>query len=330
MRWGWVPLALGLSVAACGAAPVDTPDTVTPVLTVPPPATSTGSSGTTSATAGTRYPTVVATGDIACGSFGYNTQSGGGELVCQDEATARLVDSLDPTVFAALGDIQYEEGASIDFEDHYHRRWTGLKDRTRPAPGNHEYRTPGAAGYFGYFGALAGEPDRGYYSYDIGEWHVVVLNTNCDMVDCGPGSNQARWLEADLASSGAVCTLAYGHHPRFSSGWHGDQEWTAELFRILYESGVELYLAGHDHDYERLAPLDPERRPDPVGVRQFVVGTGGYDTRVGSLKPSAVTEAADDETFGVLELTLEPDAYGWRFIPTPGSTFTDQGRAPCH
>ncbi len=324
MRAAWVVPALVL--AACGGGPAEVPDTATPVLTVPRPTTTGGSSGTPS----TEAPTLLATGDIACGPSGHDTRSGGGALVCQDEATAGLVDSLDPTVLAVLGDIQYEDGSITEFEDHYHRRWSEWKERTRPAPGNHEYRTPGAAGYFEYFGALAGEPDRGYYSYEIGDWHVVVLNTNCDVIDCGPESNQARWLAADLAATDAVCTVAYGHHPRFSSGWHGDQEWMSDLFGILYQNGVELYLAGHDHDYERFAPLDPDRAPDPMGVRQFVVGTGGYDTRVGSLRPGEATEAAADDSFGVLELTLQPTSYLWRFVPIPGSTFTDQGQTDCH
>ncbi len=192
------------------------------------------------------------------------------------EITAGLLDGLTGTV-AVLGDTAYENGTPDEFARCYEPTWGRHKARTRPAVGNHEYGTPGAAGYFAYFGAAAGEAGKGWYSYDLGAWHVVALNSNCSLVGCQAGSEQEQWLRADLAANGARCTVAYMHHPRFSSGnVHGGSSAVDPLWRALEADGAELVLAGHDHDYERFAPqtasgaLDVER-----GVRQFVVGTGG-------------------------------------------------------
>ena len=246
------------------------------------------------------------------------------------EITASLLDGLPGTV-AVLGDSAYENGTPDEFARCYEPTWGRHKARTRPAVGNHEYGTPGAAGYFAYFGAAAGKAGKGWYSYDLGAWHVVVLNSNCTHVGgCQAGSEQERWLRADLAADGAECTLAYMHHPRFSSGnLHGGSPAVDPLWRALEEDRAELVLAGHDHHYERFAPqtasgaLDAER-----GVRQFIVGTGGRPLRsVGPPEPNS--EARDNTTLGVLHLRLRDGRYDWRFVGRPGSSFADAGGGSC-
>jgi hypothetical protein len=247
-----------------------------------------------------------------------------------DEATAAILDDTPGTVIT-LGDNNYGGELLADFEQCYGPTWGRHKDRTRPAIGNHEYATPGATGYFDYFGAVAGDRAQGYYSYEAGAWHVVVLNSNCGKVGgCDAGSAQEQWLRQDLAASPAACTLAYWHHPRFSSGGHGDGVGLQPLWKALWENGTELLLTGHDHDYERFAPLGVSGTPDPeYGVREFVVGTGGVGH--GSLPTvHAFSEVRNNDTFGVMKLTLSDDAYGWDFLPVAGATFTDSGAGTCH
>lgn len=267
--------------------------------------------------AGQAFPVLVGAGDIA------DCQSPG------DEATARLLDAIPGTVFTT-GDNAYESGTDQEFSDCYHPSWGRHRARTRPAPGNHDYGTPGAAGYFRYFGAAAGDPRRGYYSYDLGGWHVVVLNSNCRLMGCGADSAQVRWLRADLETHPAQCTVAYWHHPRFSSGPHGDAPDMAAIWQVLYDAGVDLALTGHDHLYERFAPQDPLARLDPArGIRQITVGTGGrshYEIR----RVAPNSEARNTDTFGVLKLVLEPARYSWEFIPQRGKTFRDSGATACH
>jgi hypothetical protein len=258
---------------------------------------------------GGRSPGVrlIAAGDIAsCSASG-------------DSATARLLQRL-PGIIAPLGDLAYERGTDDEFRRCYAPTWGRFRARTRPAVGNHEYGTTGAAGYFRYFGRLAG-PRRGYYSYDLGAWHVVVLNTNCEPAGgCGAGSPQERWLRADLAAHRTRCTVAYGHHPRYSSGPHGDDTTLAALWRALSRGGADLYLAGHDHDYERFRPFG--------GVRQFVVGTGGRSLYpILALRPGSQVHSTN--AFGVLQLRLRASSYAWRFVAVPGSGFRDSGSARC-
>jgi Calcineurin-like phosphoesterase len=229
-----------------------------------------------------------------------------------DEATARLLDRL-PGTIALLGDSVYERGSPAEYRRCF--AWARHKSRIRPAVGNHEYGTRGAAGYFAYFRV------RQWYSYDLGDWHVVVLNTNCGPAGgCGPFSPQARWLRADLAAHPALCTLAYAHHPRLSSGPHGSDTTIDALWRILRARGVDLYLAGHDHDYERFAPRG--------SLRQFVVGTGGR-----ALYPIVHripgSQAAQSYAHGLLALTLSADGYSWRFVPVAGDRYSDSGSARC-
>ena len=261
--------------------------------------------------------TAVAAGDIAsCSSPG-------------DEATARLLDRVRGTILA-LGDTVYEHGTPREYARCYAPSWGRHRARTRPAVGNHEYGTAGASGYFGYFGARAG-PRRGHHSYSLGAWHMVVLNSNCAAAGgCGIRSPQARWLAAALAAHRSRCTLAYMHHPRFSSGLHGSDETLTHLWRVLYAGGADVVLAGHDHHYERFAPQTPSGRRDRVrGIRQFVVGTGGRSLYP-ILRRLPNSEAAQTRTFGVLVLRLLPDGYRWRFVAVPGSTYRDSGSGRCN
>jgi calcineurin-like phosphoesterase family protein len=247
-----------------------------------------------------------------------------------DEATARLV-ARSPGTLATLGDTVYESGSPQQFADCYAPAWGRFRNRTRPTIGNHEYLTRDAAGYFDYFGAASGAADRGYYSYDLGAWHVVVLNSNCARVGgCQHGSPQERWLAADLAAHPAMCTLAYWHHPRFSSGVHGDFEQMQDVWQTLEDAGADLVLTGHDHDYERFAPQTATGAADPArGIVEFVVGTGGKNLRpIRDVRPNSVIR--NDQTYGVLRLRLRPSGYDWRFAPVPGSSFSDSGSAACH
>jgi len=260
---------------------------------------------------------LIAAGDIAsCHSQG-------------DEATARLLDGLSGTL-AALGDLAYERGTDAEFRQCYSPSWGRHKRRTRPALGNHDYGTGGAGGYFRYFGAAAG-PRRGFYSYELGAWHIVVLNSNCSHAGgCGVGSPQDSWLRADLAAHPAHCTLAYAHHPRFSSGLHGSDRTLRALWDALYDAGADVALGGHDHHYERLRPLNPAGRPDSRrGIRQFVVGTGGRSLRP-AFSPLKASVARRHTDFGVLVLRLRTVAYTWEFVPTGASDFHDAGSARCH
>ena len=249
-----------------------------------------------------------------------------------DVLTARLLDSIAGTVFTA-GDNAYYYGTLEDFARCYTPSWGRHRARTRPAPGNHEFRTGGGSDYFTYFGEAAGNPSLGYYSYDLGTWHIVSLNSNCDEVGgCQAGSAQEKWLRADLAAHPARCTAAYWHHPLFSSGQHGgNPKAMLDIWNDLYDAGAEIVINGHDHDYERFAPQDPSGHLDRErGIREFVVGTGGASLRKFPRDPVANSEKRNDRTWGVLKLTLHPDSYDWEFIPVAGQTFTDLGSWPCH
>lgn len=258
---------------------------------------------------------LVGAGDIAlCGSSA-------------DEATANILDAIPGTVFT-LGDNAYPDGTDSDFARCYEPSWGRHRARTRPAPGNHEYHTAGAAPYFSYFGAAAGEPGKGYYSYDLGGWHIIVLNSQCSEVGgCGPGSPQYEWLKNDLATHQSPCTLAYWHHPLFSSGPHGNNPEVRPFWELLYAAGAEIVLNGHDHDYERFAPQDPSGNPAPDGIVEFVVGTGGGNLySFGTVKPNSLVRNNTDH--GVLKLTLRPDGYDWEFISVSGR-FSDSGTGAC-
>jgi DNA-binding beta-propeller fold protein YncE len=262
---------------------------------------------------------------------------GAGDIASCDDlagayATAKLIDKIPGTVFAA-GDLAYPNGSDADFQNCYGPTWGRFKDRTRPSPGNHEYHSTGASGYVHYFGGIAGDPTKAYYSYDLGQWHIVSLNSECSAVGgCGPDSEQGKWLEHDLANRPAGCTLAYFHRPLFSSGLaHGNDVQIKPLWDILYHAGADIVISGHDHDYERFAPQDPTGKADPQhGIREFVVGTGGKNSHRLFANVVANSEAHQADTFGVLKLTLHARSYDWQFVPEEGKTFADAGSGKCH
>jgi hypothetical protein len=246
------------------------------------------------------------------------------------EATARLLETIPGTVMA-IGDLAYPDGTKENFEC-YDRTWGRFKSRTRPSVGNHEFHSQGATYYFSYFGEAAGDPKTGYYSYELGSWHIIVLNSECLQVGgCNVNSAEEKWLRADLAAHPVACTLAYFHKPLFSSGGaHGDDLEIVPLWQALYDANADVVVGGHDHDYERFAPQTPLAKPDPArGIREFVVGTGGKSHRPFA-PPHANSEVRNTDTFGVLKLTLRSGAYDWQFIPEAGKTFTDSGTGSCH
>lgn len=256
--------------------------------------------------------TVYAAGDIGqCGSEG-------------SELTARLLEK-DAAPILALGDIAYPKGTAEDFRQCFVSTWGHLRQRIHPTPGNHDYGTAEARGYFDYFGKRAGEPGRGWYSFQLGEWHVISLNSN---VDAGPGSRQLAWLKEDLARNRRRCVLAFWHHPRFSSGRHGDIPDMQTAWETLFEAGASLVLAGHDHHYERMAPLNAQGEPSHSGMRSFVVGTGGArHYRVDRRRTGS--EAVLVGQWGVLKLELGPTSYAWSFLQTEGNDRSDMGQEQC-
>jgi acid phosphatase type 7 len=256
---------------------------------------------------------LVGAGDVAmCG-------------VPEVEMTAKLLESIPGTVMA-LGDLAYPAGSAHDFATCYEPTWGRVKERTRPAPGNHDYETQQGAPYYAYFGENAGPSGLGYYSYRAGAWLVLSLNSN---IPAAADSPQAAWVRATLASNPTSCTLAYWHHPLFSSGPNGDNAVMRDIWSILQQAGADVVISAHDHLYERFAPQDVSGRADPrQGLREFVVGTGGAHL----YSPKAIRPNSEviSSTFGVLKLTLKPKSYEWQFVAIPGKPFTDFGTAECH
>jgi acid phosphatase type 7 len=250
-------------------------------------------------------------------------------------ATAKLIEQIPGMVFAA-GDLAYEKGSAEEFKTCYDPAWGRFKDRTKPALGNHEYADSRASGYFQYWGTQAGPRGKGYYSYELGDWHIVVLNTNCDaqgLGGCASGSPQETWLKEDLTKRPTACILAYGHHALFSSGVfkkHAVHPELKQLWEDLYAAHSDLVLAGHEHSYERFAPQDPEGKADAAnGIREIVAGTGGRShDLLGFATPNS--EVREWDTYGVLKLTLSPGKYTWEFIPEAGKSFHDSGSGACH
>jgi hypothetical protein len=276
-------------------------------------------------------PVIAGAGDIACDPANPNYNGGNGTATnCRMKATSDLMLNMNLSGVFILGDNQMEDGTLSKFLQSYDPTWGRLKSITHPAVGNHDYLTADASGYYTYFGAAAGDPNKGYYSYDLGAWHLIVLNSNCSKVGgCGFGSPQEQWLKADLAAHPNVCTLAYWHHPRFSSGQWGNQPQYDAFWRDLYAAHVDLTMHGHDHHYERFALQNPDGVADPNGIREFVVGTGGNNhTPWTTVQPNS--EVRNNNTYGVLKLTLHPASYEWTFVPEAGKTFTDSGSTPCH
>jgi acid phosphatase type 7 len=283
-------------------------------------------------TAAVSYPKIVAAGDIACDPSSDNFNDGAGTSnSCHQGATSDLFVDKGFAAVLTLGDNQYEEGRLAAYRQSFDPSWGRAMALIHPAPGNHEYLTTDASGYYDYFGAAAGSPTKGYYSFNVGRWHLIALNSNCGEVDgCERGSPQAKWLRADLAAHRRRCTLAYWHHPRFSSGEHGNDADYVAFWRALYRARADVVLNGHDHDYERFAPQTPSGRRDrALGIREFVVGTGGKNHNdFAEIRRHSVVRNAD--TFGVLRLTLRPRSYRWRFLPEAGESFADSGRSRCH
>jgi acid phosphatase type 7 len=257
---------------------------------------------------------------IAAGNIGDCASDG-------DEATASLVEQTTGVV-ASLGDTAYPTGSAANFADCFDPTWGRFRDRIHPVPGNHDYATGTADPYFAYFGEAAGSPDEGYYSYDVGSWHVVALNSVCDVVDCAEDSDQLRWLERDLQAAPSNCLLAYWHHPRFSSGSIGSDPRMQAAWKILIDAGAEVVISGHAHHYERFALQDERGTPREDGIRQFVVGTGGTVLHpVGS--PLLNSEAIVAERHGVLRLDLGETGYAWEFLAVGEQGPLDAGSAQC-
>ncbi len=263
------------------------------------------------------YPVLVGAGDIA--SCAYTA----------DSATASLISRIPGTVFAA-GDIAYETGTAAQLAACYHPTWGRFRSRTRPAPGNHDYSTPGAAPYYAYFGSRAGTAGQGWYAYDLGSWRVYSLNSNCSSIGgCGASTAQMQWLAGDLAANPRACVAAVWHHPLFSSGVHGPDTSMRPAWEILQAAGADVVLNGHDHDYERFAPQLPNGAAAVAGIREFVVGTGGAGLRsFGKVMPNS--ELRKTGVHGVLKLELLSGSYRWTFVPVAGSTWTDAGTSSCH
>ena len=248
-----------------------------------------------------------------------------------DEDTATIIDGYPGATVFTTGDNVYPDGTAQQYSDCYDPTWGRHKSRTKPTPGNHDYHVVGAADYFTYFGSAAATAGEGWYSYDLGSWHFLALNSNCSEVGgCGPTSPQGQWLASDLAANtGSSCTLAYMHHPRFSSGSHGSSIALEPMWDILYQYGVDVVVAGHDHVYERFSLQAPDGSSDPTnGIRQFTVGTGGSElTALGSSAPNS--EVGIDDAHGVLKLDLSNGSYAWEFVSVAGSTASDSGSDAC-
>ena len=273
-------------------------------------------------------PVLAVGGDIGCKPGTATTSS-----ACQQQATSDLVAGLGADAVLPLGDQQYEVASSSEYQQVYDPTWGRVKGVSRPIPGNHEYLTSGAAGYFGYFGTAAGDSSKGgYYSWDIGAWHLIALNSQCSsapQAGCAAGSPQEQWLRADLAANRGKCTLAYWHEPRFSSGNGGSNTLFQPFWQALQEAGADVVLNGHTHAYERFAPQNAAGTADPTGPRSFVVGTGGVNLQ-GFTAALPNEQVRQNNTFGVMKLTLHASSYDWNFLPVAGQTFTDSGSGTCH
>ena len=250
----------------------------------------------------------------------------------RDEMTAALIDNIPGTVIL-LGDNAYGQGTAEEYANCYHPTWGRHKARTKPSPGNHEYGSSGAPGYFGYFGAVAGDPSKGWYSYDAGSWHIIVLNSGKeDFFEAAPGSPQNAWLRADLEANRTLCTLAYWHHPLItSSAGRTTNNDVRPFWDLLYEFGVDVILNGHDHSYQRFAPMRPDETVDTqFGILAITAGTGGESLYSWGPTIHPNTVERNNVAHGVLKMTLRPGTYEWEFIPIPGQTYSDRGTGTCH
>ncbi len=313
------PIELLPSDTAIPEIPIPIDNTPTPFVTTAELPTFTPSSTPAPLVSPTAVPTssddpvLVGAGDIStCSNDG-------------DEATAKLIDGIAGTVFTA-GDNAYESGSASEYTNCYNPTWGRFKARTNPSPGNHEYNTSGAAGYYGYFGSAAGDPTKGYYSYNLGTWHIVVLNSE---ISTATGSAQEKWLRQDLIANPTTCTLAYWHKPRFSSGSsHGSTSGMQPLWQALFDYHADVIVNGHEHNYERFDPQSPTGAANVSGIREFVAGMGGRSHYgFGTILPNSV--ARNSDTYGVLKFTLHSNSYTWQFVPEAGKTYADTGTANC-
>ncbi len=285
-------------------------------------------------------PVIAAAGNIACDPTGRGFNGGNGTATdCRQKATASVLGQTKLAAVLTLGDAQYGCGGYSAYQQSYGPSWGRFLALTHPTPGNHDYTTSGgsgcdstghAAGYFGYFGSSAGRFGASYYSFDVGKWHIVSLDSQCSAVGgCGVGSPEEAWLRADLAAHPSKCTLAYWHYPIFSSGLEGSRGDAAVFWTDLDSAGAEVVLSAHEHDYERFAPQHVNGTASTRGIREFVVGTGG---RMGNAFTTirSHSQVRDNSTSGVLELTLHASSYDWRFAPAAGGTFTDSGSTRCY
>ena len=321
MRWQRSFAAAVVTLAACGTSD----DTVTPGADATTnDVANPGDSGTDVVTPpgdGGTQVVIGAAGDISDNAIGD-----------QKKTSDLLLTGYDGVLL--LGDNQYPDGTSSDYTSYFAPTWGRVKAITHPAPGNHDYHTAGATGYYGYFGAAAGDPTKGYYSYDMGAWHLIALNTNdndCGFVACNAASAQVAWLKADLAKNKTKCTLAYWHHPRFNSGSsHGDFTGAQAIWDALYAADADVVLNGHEHVYERFDPQTPAGAADAVrGIRQFTVGTGGIGFYTFGT-PKANSAVREESSYGILKLTLKATSYDWEFVAVAPSKFTDKGSGNCH
>jgi len=296
-----------------------------------------GTGGSVATAAGD--PFIVAAGDIACSPQSPDFHSGNGTATkCRQSDTASLAAAQSAAAALELGDEQYYCGLLADFKASYDHSWGALSAISFPVPGNHEYAIgvlkqncahSHAEGYFAYFGAKAGDSDKGYYAYDVGSWHMIALNSECTVVSCATGSAQETWLKRDLSAHSNTCTLAYFHRPLFSSATGTQAPSVTPLWRDLYEARAEVVLNGHAHNYERFAPQDPTGHATATGLREFIVGTGGVE-HGGFRTVHSNSQIRNASTFGVLKLTLHPTSYDWAFLPIPGQSFHDSGTSKCN
>lgn len=321
-------LVLRLAVVALVAAPALSgpgPSTI--------PALAKGESSLAAASLrSTPLAVVAAAGDVACDPGNPDFNHGKGRKdECHQLATWHLMRSMRLDAVLPLGDLQYDDGSYGKYLRSYRASWGHADPIAHPVPGNHEYwASPRARGYFDYFGSGAGTRSEGWYSFDLGSWHLVALNSNCDLVGCERGSDQYGWLKADLGASAATCTLAYFHHPRFSSGPHGGTNDVLPFWRLLYRSGADVVLSAHDHHYERFARVTATGAKDRAyGIQSFVVGTGGAEHYwIEQVQPHSVVRSI--RAFGVLRLKLFDGSWTWSFVPALDARFHDSGSLDCH
>lgn len=319
----WIAVQIWMTYFPPAVQPIE----IAPVIQPSPSSTITITPTSTPTDTPTPVPTpapavLIGAGDISvCGLDGASRTAA---------LLARLINQYPQAEIFTAGDNAQVMGLMQEYMDCFSPTWGRFWDRIHPSPGNHDWFTESGRDYFTYFGEAAGEAGNGYYSYDLGEWHIVSLNSNCDAAGCEEGSAQVEWLRADLQQNQARCTLLYWHHPLWSSGTVPISPAGQAFWRIASEYGAEIVVNGHDHYYERFAPLDQDGNVNfETGIRPFIVGTGGawlFELD----EPLAITEARDNTSFGVIKFLLYPDRYEWEYVAADGSPFTDSGTGTCH